>query len=290
MVTTLKVVRNTMASTVLKDDELIETLPSEEVFNLFQRLAYNKLGIHLPIQKRIMLGHRLFKRLISLELNCFSQYYRYITNPEHSHELQHALELITTNETFFFREDKHFHFLKESLLPQLNKNKEFKVWSAACSTGEEPYSIAMVLAEHCCSPWSLSASDVNNTVLTHAKKAIYIDERAKLLPQHYRKKYCAKGMNEFDGYMRVKPALRRRVNFFNFNLIDPMDTLGTFDLICIRNVMIYFDDATKQKIIDNISKRLSLGGWLFISHSETLHGLNHSFELVKPAVYQLRAQ
>jgi len=263
----------------------LETLPSEEVFTLFKKLVHNKLGIHLAKQKRMMLGHRLFKRVKHIKASGFSDYFHYINDPENSNELEIALELMTTNETFFFREHKHFDYMVDTLLPQINPNKEFKVWCAASSSGEEPYSIAMILNEHCHTSWSVIASDVNKSVLSHARKGIYIDDRAKLLPENYKKQYCTKGIKEFEGYMRVKPELRKRVDFFCFNLLDDMSALGKFDLIFIRNVMIYFDDNTRQKIISGLQQCLNEDGYLFISHSETLHGLEHKFELKQPAIY-----
>jgi len=266
----------------------LETLPSEEVFILFQKLVHKKLGIHLAKQKRMMLGHRLLKRVKHIQAKGFSDYFRYINNPKNVNELEVALELMTTNETFFFREQKHFTYMAEKLLPQANPNKEFKVWCAASSSGEEPYSIAMLLNEHCHAPWSVVASDVNKSVLSHARKGIYIDDRTKLLPESYRQSYCSKGIGEFEGYMRVKPELRRRVNFFCFNLLNDMENLGKYDLIFIRNVMIYFDDKTRQKIITGLQQCLNTDGYLFISHSETLHGLEHNFELLQPAIYRYK--
>lgn len=261
-------------------------LPSEEVFYLFQKLIQKKLGIHLPVYKRVMLGHRLFKRVVSTNVSNFSNYYRYINTPENAAELETALELITTNETFFFREEKHFDYLKNEILPSVSANQTFKIWSAACSTGEEPYSIAMLM-NHChASPWQLIASDVNLSIINQAKKAIYLDDRTALLPENYRKENCLKGTGEYKGYLRIKPELRNRVKFFQFNLLDDMNKLGTFDLIFLRNVMIYFDDKTKQQVINKISQLLNPGGHLFISHSETLHGIEHSLKLINPAIYQ----
>ncbi|MCO4798287.1 MAG: protein-glutamate O-methyltransferase CheR [Colwelliaceae bacterium] len=261
-------------------------LPSEEVFCLFQALIKKRLGIHLPVYKRVMLGHRLFKRLISTNMNNFSDYYRYINTPENAAELETALELITTNETFFFREEKHFEYLRNDILPSFSPNKELKIWSAACSTGEEPYSIAMLMKDCYPKAWSLSASDVNQTIVNQAKKAIYLDERTSLLPEEYRKENCLKGTDEFEGYLRITPELRNKVTFFQFNLLDDMKKLGTFDLIFLRNVMIYFDDNTKQNVIDKIFHLLNPGGHLFISHSETLHGIEHHLKLINPAIYQ----
>ncbi|WP_286269762.1 CheR family methyltransferase [Thalassotalea hakodatensis] len=263
-----------------------ENIPTKEEFSLFQTLVHNRLGINLPAHKRVMLGHRLFKRLNALQLNNFRDYFNYINHLEHTKELETALELITTNETFFFREEKHFEFLQQKVLPNISVNKTFKIWSAAASTGEEPYSIAMLMQYHCRSSWQLMASDVNNSVLTHARKGIYNDERARFLPAHYRKEFCMKGIDEFQGFMRVKPSIRNKVQYFTFNLLDDMASIGMVDLIFIRNVMIYFTDETRQKIIDNIQTILNPKGWLFISHSETLHGLSHDFNIVQPAIYQ----
>jgi len=270
--------------------DLNKNLPSEEEFVLFQKLVYGRLGISLPIQKRVMLGHRLIKRVRKTKSDNFTKYYKYINLLENSTELEIALELITTNETFFFREEKHFEYLANEILPNITPNQTLKIWSAACSTGEEPYSIAMLLHHHYTAPWQLMASDVNNSVIEHAKKGIYINERTTFLPDEYRKAYCSKGTDQFEGYMRVKPQLRNKINFFNFNLLDDMNSLGQINLIFIRNVMIYFDDEVRQKIIKNISRILAPEGWLFISHSETLHGLEHDFELIHPAIYKLKAK
>ncbi|TPH19263.1 CheR family methyltransferase [Litorilituus lipolyticus] len=267
---------------------VIETTPSFEVFILFQQLVQTKLGIHLSKQKRLMLGHRLSKRLLHTQNLTFDKYFQYINLPDNFQELEIALELITTNETFFFREQQHFDFLERVILPEQSRNKELKIWSAASSTGEEAYSIAMLLSDKYHAPWSISASDVNQSVLAHAQKGIYINDRAKQLPENYKKLYCSRGIDEFEGYIRVKPSLRERVKFFRFNLINPMDELEQFDVIFIRNVMIYFDDDTRQHIINSISRKLKPAGYMFISHSETLHGLQHNFEPIQPAVYQLK--
>ncbi len=267
----------------------VENRPSVDVFVLFQQLIRDKLGIYLPKQKRVMLGHRLLKRVEHIKAKGFSEYFHYINNPENKDELDIALELITTNETFFFREPKHFEYITKTLLPSLSPNKNFKIWCAACSTGEEPYSIAMLLSKHYGAPWSIQASDVNTKVLEQAKKGIYLDERTELLPNDLKKSFCTKGVEEYEGYLRVKPHIRQRVNFFQFNLINKMNHLEEFDLIFIRNVMIYFNDDTRQQIINNISQQLKPNGLLFISHSETLHGLNHKFELVQPAIYRLKS-
>ena len=233
-----------------------------------------------------MLGYRLLKRVKQTKANGFADYFKFISHPDNARELEIALELMTTNETFFFREGQHFEYMANTILPKINPNREFKVWSAASSSGEEAYSIAMLLNEHCSAPWSVVGSDVNKSILAKAIKGIYTNDRAKQMPQKYRKNYCGRGTEEFNGYLRVKPELRKRVHFFQFNLLDNMSTLGQFDLIFIRNVMIYFDDKTRQKIINGLQSCLREDGYLFISHAETLHGLDHSLKLIKPAIYR----
>ncbi len=264
-------------------------LPTEKEFTYFQNLVYAKLGIRLIEKKRAMLGHRLLKRVHALELDSFKQYYDYIVDSKHEHELKLALELITTNETFFFREIEHFRFLESEILSKTNAGTGscFRVWSAACSTGEEPYSIAMTLQTHCRKDWDLLATDVNSTVLASARKGIYQDVRTELLSDEYRRRYCRKGRDEFTGYFRVIPELRSKVRFGVFNLLDDMKPLGRFDLVFLRNVLIYFDDTSKQDILTRMAEVLNPGGYLFTGHAESFHGLKTRFKAVKPAILTL---
>lgn len=269
--------------------EHLTEIPDEATFAQFQALVLARLGIHLPIQKRAMLGHRLLKRLRETNSKDFQQYYDLITNRRNARELEYALELITTNETFFFREEKHFEFLKE-LIKAKRTSESYRVWSAACSTGEEPYSIAMTLAEHCAANWSILASDVNKRVMSFAKKGIYLDERTSLLPLEYRRRYCRKGRDEFAGHLRVCPELRQRIEFKMFNLLEPMSVLGSFDLVFLRNVMIYFNEDTKKSIVSRVSNIIKPGGYLFIGHSESLFGMADDFDLVKPSIYRRKVE
>ena len=196
---------------------IMKHFPQKKLFTLFQKLVYEKLGIHLANTKTNDARASVIKTSKAYSskwfLRLFSLHY---SRQKTVKNLEVALELMTTNETFFFREEKHFEYLPiPVILPKINPNKEYKVWSAASSSGEEPYSIAMLLNEHCFAPWSVVASDVNKSVLTQARKGIYIDERTKLLPENPTvKKYCVKGTGEFEGYMRVKPELRSRLHFF----------------------------------------------------------------------------
>jgi len=262
-------------------------MPTPDEFCRYQALVKRELGIHLPDQKRTMLGHRLLKRLRKLEIADFGQYYKFITHTANRGELREALELITTNETFFFRETKHFDFLRYKILSERARSgKPFRVWSAACATGEEPYSIAMMLHSYCPMDWALLASDVNETVLSVARRGIYLDDRTNHLPGDMRRRYCRKGTDDFEGYLRVVPDLRKNVQFFQFNLLDDMAALGEFDLIFIRNVLIYFDETSKAQIIRRVAKQLVPGGYLFVGHSESCHGIDPSLRSVQPAILQ----
>lgn len=267
-------------------NEALPSLPTEKEYKAYQSLIYNKLGINLTTQKRAMLGHRLYKRLLARDCQDFGQYYHLIMLPKNNKEQELALELITTNETFFFREFQHFQHLQDSILNDWPRESLFRVWSAACSTGEEAYSLAMTLQKQLTSAWQITATDVNRSVLKKAQKAIYLDQRTEHIPKHFRHEFCRRGVDEFSGYMRVIPKLRNKINFTQFNLLNDMSELGSFDLIVIRNVLIYFDEQTKRKIIANIAKQLSPKGWLYVGHSESLFGISDEFTLIQPAVYR----
>ena len=266
--------------------ESISLLPTDHEFLLFQKLVHMKLGIFLPTQKKAMLAHRLYKRLRECGCQNFRDYFNLISSDINVKELIVALELITTNETFFFREDKHFDFLAKHVSEQNTSSALTSIWSAACSTGEEAYSIAMVLDSYCKQPWKLIATDVNQTVIEHARRGIYVDERTSFIPQEFKKKYCRKGVNEFQGYLRISPQLRDRVSFNVFNLLHNIKEKKHFDVIFLRNVMIYFDDETKMSLINKIWAALKPNGLLIVGHSESLFGISERFNALKPSIYK----
>ncbi len=259
--------------------------PTEREFVLFQTLIKQKIGIHLNDSKRTLLGSRLWKRIIATDSENYYQYYKKISKPSGNKELKTALELITTNETFFFREDKHFQFLKEEIISKQRSSQLLRIWSAACSTGEEPYSIAMTLDDLAVKNQLIVASDVNEQVINQAKTGIYLDQRAHCVPDGFREKYFTKGLDEYHGYIRIKPDIRSRVNFIKVNLMSDFTSMGTFDLIFLRNVMIYFEDDAKTQLLSKMASCLREGGWLFTGHSESLHTLNTKFKCIQPAVY-----
>jgi chemotaxis protein methyltransferase CheR len=262
-------------------------IPTDKEFQLFQQLIYEKLGIHLPPQKKALLSNRLWKRLHACDVKGFGDYYRLIQSAQGKSELNLALELITTNETYFFREQKHFDYLQDEILPQLRPASKFRVWSAASSTGEEPYSIAMVLKDRCTVEWELLCSDVNRTVVENAKIGVYPEMRVKNIPPDYLRRFCRKGVGPEQGNVRVAAELRKVVQFFTLNLHEEFPDMGKFDLVFLRNVLIYFENDNKAKILNRIAEKLNPGGILFVGHSESLHGVTTRFTPVKPAIYRL---
>ncbi|CAM5215708.1 CheR family methyltransferase [Alishewanella longhuensis] len=179
-----------------------------------------------------------------------------------------AVDLLTTNETYFYREPKHFNFL-QSVLAEWQGEKAPLIWSAACSSGEEPYTIAMLMAEAFGSrPWHILASDISMRMLESARTALYPLSRAKELPTSFLKKYCLKGHGDFEGYLLLEDKLKQRVQFAQRNLMEPQQLETKVDVIFLRNVLIYFDNKTKSQIINNLSRCLKPEGLLFIGHSD----------------------
>ena len=257
-------------------------------FSQFRDLIYQVAGIHLSDAKRVLLVGRLSKRLKELNLHTFTQYFKHVTGPGASDELQVMVDLLTTNETYFFREPKHFEFLhKEAARPRASAGGSFRVWSAASSTGEEAYSIAMVVAEALgSSPWEVVGTDISTQVLAKAERGHYTTDRISGIPQQYLKKYCLKGMKEQSGTILVCRELRERVRFLQSNLLSPDQGVGKFDVIFLRNVMIYFDNPTKTKVISNLLPFLKNDGHFVVGHSETLSGITDSLTATQPTIYR----
>jgi chemotaxis protein methyltransferase CheR len=267
--------------------ESVNHLPSDKEFYLFQKLILERLGIFLPLQKKALLTNRLWKRLRECDLSNYEEYYSFIVGKKGEDELHHALELITTNETYFFREQKHFDYLSQVILPEFRQGKKLRIWSAAASTGEEPYSIAMLLGDRCQVGWELECSDVNNTVIEQARRAIYPEARIRNIPNNYLRRFCRKGVGPQEGYVRVTQELREKVNFFTLNLHNDFPDIGKFDVVFLRNVLIYFENDIKAQVLSRIAKVLNPNGILFVGHSESLHGVTTQFASIKPAIYRL---
>jgi chemotaxis protein methyltransferase CheR len=260
---------------------------SEAEFRLLQQLFYERVGIQLtPVKKPLICG-RLSKRLNALRMGSYKQYYQHLISPEGGGELEVAIDLITTHETYFFREPKHFDFLTQKILPGLSAQADFRVWSAASSTGEEAYTLAMLLdSGRPGRPWSVVGTDISQQVLVDARRGLYVMARGERIPQSFLKRYCLRGRDRYEGYFMVEPALRERVEFRPGNLTKSAPELGQFDVILLRNVLIYFDLPTKQLVLRNVLERLKPGGWLMVGHSEALHDSQLPLELVSSSIYR----
>ena len=236
--------------------------------------------------KKALVCGRLAKRLSEYHLGGFGDYFNLITAANHADELQVAVDLLTTNETYFFREPKHFDFLRNRILSEHKPGRNFRVWSAACSSGEEAYSIAMVLADHLGEgQWEVVASDISTRVLEKARAGYYPLERTTGISHEHLSKYCLKGVASKANTLRVDEKLRKRVNFMQVNLNESLPPLGEFDLIFLRNVMIYFDQSTKRQVVQRLLPVLRPGGHFMISHSESLNGVVDTLQALAPAIY-----
>ncbi len=242
-------------------------------FGQFQSWLYRAAGINLSQAKKALVAGRLFKRLKHYELESYGEYFKLIMTDQHKGELQVALDLLTTNETYFFREPKHFDFLRQQVLPKVAPGKLFR--------------LAMTLAESLgTTPWEVIGSDISTQVLARARTGHYPMERAGTLPMPLLTKYCLKGIGRQEGTFLVDKALRNRVNFVQVNLNESLPDLGEFEVIFLRNVMIYFDQKTKSQVVSRLLPRLKPGGFFIISHSESLHGVNDTLKLVAPSIYR----
>lgn len=260
---------------------------TEKEFRRFRELFQSKIGLHLAPAKKLLLSGRLGKRLDALGLSTFSAYLEWISDGGDPEELQTAIDLVTTHETFFFREAHHFVLLRDRILPGHPGGRPLRVWSAACSTGEEPYSVAMVLQDALGAVgWELVATDIARATLAKAAAGLYRMDRIDGIPPAFLKSYCLKGRGEYDGMMLVAKELRSRVDFRQANLTDLPGNLGKFDVVLLRNVIIYFDAATKRKVLDGVVSRLVPGGWLLLGHSESLAGFDLPLEIHAPSVYR----
>ncbi len=270
---------------------------SDRLFSQFSELVYRECGINLHEGKKSLLQARLNKRLRITGFASYESYFQYLTSTESGEEIVHFLDCISTNLTYFFREPQHFDFLAQ-IIPELLAAKEkqgpprMRVWSAGCSTGEEPYSLAMAVLEHVKDPerfdFKILATDISTRALNVAKAGIYPADKLQRVRPDLRKQYFRKpsGKSVSPDSHEVVPLLKNIVKFARLNLNETYPFKGPFDFIFCRNVMIYFDKRTQESLIQKMSNYLIPGGYLFVGHSESLMGLNHNMKYVRPAVYR----
>jgi chemotaxis protein methyltransferase CheR len=269
------------------------------VFSKFQQLIYREAGIWLAIHKHALLTGRLARRLRLLGLKNMQEYYQLVTQPDQQHERAVMIDCITTNETHFFREPRHFDYLERQVFPRWQQEAaagdrvmRLRVWSAGCSSGEEPYSLAMLLLKNFpeSKGWDIEVlgTDISTRVLEKARVATYPIEKSKDIPAEYLRAYMLKGRGDHKGEMKISPELHRVVRFARVNLhADSYPILGSFDLIFCRNVLIYFDQESKIKVIGGILRHLSPSGLLFVGHSEHLGAMAPSLRTVAPTIHAL---
>lgn len=264
----------------------MDTLTDRE-FACFQQFIFKAAGIHLPAGKKVLVAGRLAKRVKAREAPNFGAYYELLQRPGEEDEAQTAVDLLTTNETYFFREPKHFELLRKLALEAASGVRPFRVWSAASSTGEEAFSTAMVLAD-CLGerPWEVVGTDISSRVVKAARTGLFPMQRASNMPPAYLKRFCLKGHGEHANSLLVVRELRQRVSFRMANLNEPLPSLGEFDLVFLRNVMIYFNQQTKRDVVRRVIEPLRKGGYLCIGHSESLSDLDMPLEQVGVSVYR----
>ena len=270
-------------------------------FEAIRKLVYREAGIHLAEGKHALVEARLARRRKELGLASYEAYCQLVVDPANDDERVRMLDCITTNETQFFREPHHFDLLENVIIPKWKeqaaarqRSKRLRIWSAACSTGEEPYSLAMCLlrAFPRSAGWDIDilASDLSTRVLAQARNATWPIEKAKSIPEHHLKEHMLRGVGPEDGKLRCGPDARSLVRFARLNLnAPPFAVPPDLDLIFCRNVLIYFDAASKARVIEGLLDRLDKSGYLFVGHSETLHGVTRRASLVAPSVYQLKS-
>ncbi|MCX7679724.1 MAG: protein-glutamate O-methyltransferase CheR [Spirochaetes bacterium] len=261
-------------------------------FEYFRNIVYRESGIRLTELKKALVQARLTKRLRQLKINSFTEYCDYVKH-NYYNEIENLINCITTNKTDFFREARHFEFIKQYLIPQWceKKKRRIRIWSAGCSTGEEPYSIAIILREHFqpidVSDVKILATDIDTEVIEKGKRGIYSADAVADVPRELATKYFLKGKGTNEGLFKIKDIVKNMVYFRKLNLLDekyPMK--GKFDLIFCRNVIIYFDRETQRMVFDKFYEYIENDGFLFVGHSETLTGLTSKFALVTNSIYR----
>jgi chemotaxis protein methyltransferase CheR len=261
-------------------------------FARVRELALRLAGISIPASKKTLIVGRWARRLAHHSLTTFDDYLDLLGQSTGRGELQIALDLLTTNETSFFREPKHFDFLRAKVLPAAPRGEQFRVWSAACSSGEEPYSIAMLLAAELglARNWDVLGTDISSRVLETARLGLYDLGHAEQISADYLRRFCLKGNGPQTGKFLIDKALRERVKFVRANLNEPLADFGKFDVILLRNVMIYFNTPTKQRVLNHLIPALKPGGYFIIGHCDTLAGVTHGLTTCSASVYRKAAK
>jgi len=268
---------------------------TEKEFRRLSEFVHTECGIKLPPSKKVMVEARLQKRLRTLGMPGYRQYYEYLFSPQGlAEELVHLIDVITTNTTEFFREPRHFEVLTQETLPTWRKQygtaRAFHLWSAGCSTGEEPYTLAIVLSEFANQNagfrFSILATDISTRVLSMARNGVYPEDRVGKLTLDMKRRYLLRSKDRTKRLVRLAPEVRRLVDFQRLNFMEAFAFPEPMDTIFCRNVMIYFDRATQEQLLRKFCSQLRTGGFLFIGHSESLTGMDLPLRQHAPTVYR----
>ena len=264
-----------------------EMRPKE--FERIRQMAYDFCGVDLK-GKQILVSARLGKKIRGLKLPSFTQYCDQVERDSTGALFTDMIDALTTNHTSFFREVRHFDFLRDSVLPELAEQSTISIWSAACSTGEEPYSVAMSVIEalgaSAYSRLTISATDISTRVLEKAQAGVYPIASVAALSTELRRECMMKGTGSYADQCMVKASVKKLIQFQQWNLLQRSSSIGPCDVIFCRNVMIYFDRETQQTVVDNLVSCLAPGGYLFIGHAESLNGITHALEYIRSATYR----
>lgn len=268
---------------------------TDKDFNQLSQYITTNYGIKMPPAKRVMLQSRLHKRLRELNITTYKEYSEYIFSEKGAEEIIKMVDLVSTNKTDFYREPKHFDFLRETVLPEFGmrngKGSKLKIWSAGCSSGEEAYTLAFVISDYLLQngnpfDYQIIGTDISTRILQKANDAIYPEKRVEPVPIETKRKYLLKSKNKENKLVRVVPALRAKTSFRRLNFMDDNYNMDNdFDIVFCRNVLIYFDRPTQEKVINNLCSKLKKGGYFFLGHSESINGLDVPLVQLKPTIF-----
>jgi chemotaxis protein methyltransferase CheR len=267
------------------------SLPSD-VYRRICDLMYQRFGIQLGPAKKHLVIARLADLLRRKGVRSFDEYYQHVVSDSTGQELSAMVDALTTNFTSFFREPEHFEYLAKQVLPGLNRRPKIRVWSAGCATGEEPHSLACCLLEAAGAirpSIEILATDISTRALAAAQRGVYPADHFAELSGAWQKRFLLRGEGKWHGWYRFKPEVHQLIRFGYLNLNEPFSNVGVFNVIFCRNVMIYFDQAARQRLVGRLLQQLEPGGYLFPGHAESLSGVEQSLQLVQPAIYRKKA-
>ena len=278
---------------ISSQNKIFSTKLSDEEFKRLSIFINTNFGIKMPPEKKTMLQSRLQKRLRDLNIASFKEYIDVVfTEKGESSELIHMIDVVTTNKTDFFREPAHFDYISKEALPALAANRQIKVWSAGCSSGEEVYTIAMVLKEYMLKgnqfDFQILGTDISSRILAKAVNAIYPEDRIFNIPLELKKKYFLKSKDRVNPTVRVVKELRSKSYYQRLNFIDEeySTVRDMFDIIFYRNVLIYFDRPTQEDVIRRLCQKLNYGGYFFLGHSESIMGMDLPLKQIRPTIFK----